>query len=42
MKKANKAFQDRVNLENGRIGETRVIYHMPDLYPDLTKKLKGL
>ena len=42
MKRANEAFQDRTNKENGYVEETRVIYHMPDLYPNLTKKLKGL
>jgi len=42
MKRANKNFQERINIENGTVEETRVIYHMADLYPNLSKKLKGL
>lgn len=42
MKRANEAFQKRINVENGYVEETRVVYHMADLYPNLSKKLKGL
>ena len=42
MKRANEAFQKRINIENGTVEETRVIYHLADLYPGLTNKIKGL
>ena len=43
MQRANKAFQDRTNVEDGRINEIpKEVYHMVDLHPNLTKKIQGL
>jgi hypothetical protein len=38
--KANKLFQERYNLERGIKDETKEIYHVPDIYPQLSKLLK--
>lgn len=40
MKRANQAFQKRINIENGVVEETRVVYNIPDTHPNLTNIIK--